>query len=211
MLSNAGGRPRSKEVPRRPPVHRPFAYANHESRVQERRAVLPFPYVCVNCGSALVNIESRRLMLSDYICDPCRKERSHATYLWCRDTILARGMDRYHRIKGSGPVTASVLTRKTKVLRAILAGGLDQITGDEDIKCSNCGCNEILFLEINHRKGGGTKESRLRGRMITLGQAIIKGRPVQDLNILCGPCNRLEYLKRRYPGRHYPHVLWSSD
>lgn len=207
--SKAKGRPRSKETASKSlGRNRPFAWANCQSLVQRRGELLPFPYVCVNCGSALIDIRPYQLRNGRRFCETCRRREVHAVYLRYRPQILARGKARYYEIKQRGPVTASVIARKLKALRAVVAGGLDKITGQEDLRCAGCGCDDILFLEINHRNGGGTEEARVRGRMTTLAQSIIKGRQVHDLNILCGPCNRLEYLKRRYPGRSYPHVIW---
>lgn len=206
-LLHPKGRLRSKELPSEVSIHWPFSGANHRSLVQSRGEILPFPYVCLNCGAAIIEIKPYQFTNHRFFCLPCHKE-IHSTYLKYRNIILAREKENYHATKKLGPVVASVLTRKVRVLRAVVAGGLDKITGQEDVRCSNCGCDDILFLEVNHRNGGGSQEARARGRMITLGQSIAKGRRVHDLSILCGPCNRLEYLKRRYPGRDYPQVVW---
>jgi len=202
------GRPRSKELPSEVSVHWPFSGANHRSLVQRRGETLPFPYACLNCGAAIIEIKPYQFKNRRFFCPSCHREQIHSAYLKYRDIILARQKENYDATKKLGPVAASVLTRKMRVLRAVVAGGLDKITGQEDIRCSNCGCDDILFLEVNHRNGGGSQEARARGRMTTLGQSIAKGRSVHDLSILCGPCNRLEYLKRRYPGRTYPQVSW---
>lgn len=210
-LSKPRGKPRSNEVARELPGRRSFAWANHQSLLLRRAEILPFPYVCTNCGAVLVDIKPYQLRNHEHLCDTCHKEASHADYLRYRTKILARSRERYYEIRKDSPVAASVLARKARVLRAIVAGGLDRVTGEEDLRCAGCGCDDILFLEVNHRNGGGSEEARIRGRMITLSQAIIKGRPVSDLNILCGPCNRLEYLRRRYPGRGYPKVVWKLE
>jgi hypothetical protein len=62
--------------------------------------------------------------------------------------------------------------------------------------CVNCQCDEISFLEFNHKNGGGSKEWRETGRNIM--DRILKGdRHIDDLNILCRVCNALEHLKTK--------------
>lgn len=194
------------------PFHRlPYAGANHQYLVQLRAEILPFPYICRNCGATLTDIKPYKFRDQRYLCDACHQKLNHASYLRYRPKTLARDKERYYGAKEGSPVAPSALIRKLKVLRAIVAGGLSDVTGREIVRCDNCGCDDIFFLEINHRNGGGTDERRTLGRNITLCQAVLKGRQVQDLNILCGPCNRLEYLKRRYPARHYPEVVWKPQ
>jgi hypothetical protein len=66
------------------------------------------------------------------------------------------------------------------------------------LRCAWCGCDDIRALEVNHKNGGGTKEYREIGP--TLYRRIINGtRGVADLEILCSPDNRLEWLLRRFP------------
>jgi len=65
-------------------------------------------------------------------------------------------------------------------------------------KCERCGCDEIQFLEINHKNGGGCKEySQLGNKLIA---QILRGeRTIEDLEVLCRICNSLDYLERKDP------------
>jgi len=83
---------------------------------------------------------------------------------------------------------------------------------DPDVKCANCGCDDIRFLEINHIKGGGMKEHRERGdgnRNMTL--VIRSGkRGIEDLNLLCKACNSLDHLERVH-GKTGLRVVWEKQ
>src|SRR3990167_5751796 len=70
------------------------------------------------------------------------------------------------------------------------------IVGKGEMLCSNCKCDDMLLLEINHENGGGAKEQRLGLRGWRFYNAIIKGkRTTNDLNILCKVCNAEHYSK----------------
>jgi hypothetical protein len=61
--------------------------------------------------------------------------------------------------------------------------------------CINCGCNNVDFLEINHKNGGGKKEQKNGIHFI---QDIYLGkRKTDDLNVLCRVCNARDYLIRK--------------
>ena len=63
--------------------------------------------------------------------------------------------------------------------------------------CVYCGCDDIRFLEINHKEGGGAKEVLVSGSNFYW--AIIKGRrPVDDLEITCGLDNKLHFYRLKY-------------
>lgn len=66
-----------------------------------------------------------------------------------------------------------------------------------DPKCVYCGCDDVRFLEVNHKEGGGAKEAIMSGNNFYW--AIIKGRRnTDDLEIACRPDNALHYLKLKY-------------
>ena len=72
-----------------------------------------------------------------------------------------------------------------------------RMVGRGIIRCSECGCDDIRILEINHKNGGGTKEVKGCGNQFYLD--IVKGRRViDDLNLLCKVCNQVYYLKLKY-------------
>ena len=66
--------------------------------------------------------------------------------------------------------------------------------------CSNCGCNDIRALELNHKYGGGTaerKKFKLQGYLFH--RAIISGaRKVDDLEVLCKVCNAVHCLEQKF-------------
>jgi len=83
---------------------------------------------------------------------------------------------------------------------------------DPAMKCAMCGCDDTRFLEVNHIKGGGSKE--IRGyqkeghNMILL---IHKGkRGLEYLNLLCRACNSLDHLERVY-GHTGLRVVWDKQ
>lgn len=78
---------------------------------------------------------------------------------------------------------------------------LQIVSGSVKPKCSNCGCALIELLEINHMYGGGNKERRQRNYKCKPFYAdIVNGkRRTDDLDVLCGVCNRAHYIERISP------------
>lgn len=83
------------------------------------------------------------------------------------------------------------LKERLKILR---------IVGKGILRCSECGCDDIDLLEINHKDGGGTKELCGKGnRPYQFYRSIIKEvRRTDDLNLLCIVCNTAHYVKLKY-------------
>jgi len=74
---------------------------------------------------------------------------------------------------------------------------LQKISGLEKPICSNCGCDDLRFLEVNHINGGGRLEDKKFKNLLY--NRIINGkRKVDDLNVLCKMCNSLHYLQIKY-------------
>lgn len=87
---------------------------------------------------------------------------------------------------------------------------LRMIAGTDKLQCIRCGCDDVRLLEINHKNGGGVKDQENRGGSNGISQAIVSGRRgVEDLEILCRPCNAIDYLERRY-GPLPMWVVWST-
>ena len=67
--------------------------------------------------------------------------------------------------------------------------------------CNRCGCNELDYLEFNHKNGGGAKEFRERARQLRYSgmtdQLLTGKRKFDDLEVLCRVCNALEFLERK--------------
>src|SRR5689334_5265380 len=70
---------------------------------------------------------------------------------------------------------------------------------DPRLKCVRCGCDDLRFIEKNHKNGGGNKESKSRGRFTLCNYEIINGiRKTDDLELLCKPCNHIHYLEKKF-------------
>jgi len=81
---------------------------------------------------------------------------------------------------------------------------------DPAMKCANCGCDEPRFLEVNHINGGGRKKQKTRGTGVTQNSILLiqtGKRGIEDLNLLCKPCNALDHLERVF-GKTPFRVVW---
>ena len=67
--------------------------------------------------------------------------------------------------------------------------------------CNRCGCDELDYLEFNHKNGGGAKEfrenSKIKGYLGMTDQLLTGKRIGNDIEILCRVCNALEFLERK--------------
>lgn len=87
---------------------------------------------------------------------------------------------------------------------------------DPDMKCAKCGCEDTRFLEVNHIKGGGNKERKKLSEddnyesqnMILLIHKNKRG--IEDLNLLCKPCNGIDHLEREF-GKTGLRVVWEKE
>jgi hypothetical protein len=79
--------------------------------------------------------------------------------------------------------------------------------------CRRCGCTDIRILEVNHRQGGGRKEIVLNGGGNRMHLNILTGRrSVGDLEVLCRPCNAVDYIERKFPELVSKlHVVWVGE
>jgi len=84
------------------------------------------------------------------------------------------------------------------------------------LKCARCGCDDTRFLEVNHIKGGGNKErlSYKNGKHDVSHNMILlihnDKRGLEDLNLLCRPCNSLDHLERVY-GHTGFRIVWDKQ
>jgi hypothetical protein len=65
--------------------------------------------------------------------------------------------------------------------------------------CQRCGCDEIEFLEFNHKNGDGCKEYRATNCKPMMDRILTKKRHTSDLECLCRVCNSIDYLERKNP------------
>lgn len=71
-----------------------------------------------------------------------------------------------------------------------------KIVSDGNLTCSNCGCDDIRILEINHING--RKEIDNFNRYDFYRKIICGERKTDDLNILCRVCNATHFVKLKY-------------
>jgi hypothetical protein len=82
--------------------------------------------------------------------------------------------------------------------------------GKGAVKCVNCGCDKTEFLEINHKYGGGAKEYKHGNNNKSFYSKILSGeRSIDDLELLCKPCNGLHYLELKYGKQPYT-IIWEG-
>jgi len=87
---------------------------------------------------------------------------------------------------------------------------------DPALKCAVCGCDDTRFLEVNHIRGGGTKEliayrNEKHNESHNMILLIHYGkRGLDDLNLLCRACNSLDHLERVY-GHTGLKVVWDKQ
>ena len=89
-----------------------------------------------------------------------------------------------------------VLERNRNYMQVLRFRAL-MMVGKGILRCSNCGCNDLRFVEVNHKDGGGSKE--LKHRSYRFYRDIIDGtRKIDNLNLLCKVCNHAYYVKLKY-------------
>lgn len=143
------------------------------------------------------------------------KEKSHEWYLKNKAKVLEQSRNWKENNKGKRAKymkiwadrnrekvretsRKSYLKRKKKLLIMISNGNL---------KCVNCGCNDIRLLEINHKNGGGSVERKRTG-CLNLYEQIRRGeRGIKDLELLCRVCNAQHYLESKF-GRLPFKIKW---
>lgn len=88
---------------------------------------------------------------------------------------------------------------------------MQKIAGETEIRCSVCGCSFYPLLEINHKNGGGTYETSIRGIQGFYADIVNNKRTVEDLEVTCKLCNIHHFIKLKYPneGNKFK-VVWDA-
>jgi hypothetical protein len=74
-----------------------------------------------------------------------------------------------------------------------------RICGSISPSCVRCGCDDPRLLEINHKEGGGTRETQKGKYSQRFYFDIARGkRSTDDLELLCKPCNAIHALEMRF-------------
>lgn len=84
------------------------------------------------------------------------------------------------------------------------------LVGRGVVACVRCGCDRSELIEINHKEGGGGKELRGVGHKFYRDIAKLR-RPVDDLELLCRPCNAIHYLELKHGPLPFRVVWGESD
>ena len=71
------------------------------------------------------------------------------------------------------------------------------LVGRGAIACVRCKCDQPALIEINHKNGGGAKELKGKGHKFYRDIALMK-RAVEDLELLCKPCNAVHALELKH-------------
>ena len=71
------------------------------------------------------------------------------------------------------------------------------LVGHGVLECKRCGCDQEPLLEINHINGGGGKEHKATGNRFYREIARLR-RGVDDLELLCKPCNAVHALELKH-------------
>jgi len=75
--------------------------------------------------------------------------------------------------------------------------------------CSNCGCDDMTFLEFNHIHGGGCKD--IKGNSPSLADRVLNGSlDSKKINVLCRVCNALDHLLRKSESAKSFKVIWED-
>ncbi len=104
----------------------------------------------------------------------------------CKKCMNERTRKYYHSNK------ERELIKRKKTAKNRRLKGLTLI--DPSLKCVRCGCNDVRFLEINHKNGDGAGEHQDHiDREVASGR-----RKTDDLELLCRPCNHIHYLETKF-------------
>lgn len=76
------------------------------------------------------------------------------------------------------------------------------------VECIRCHCDRPELLEINHKNGGGQRDLRGRSQQFYRDIALLK-RPIDDLELLCKPCNAVHALELQHGALPFK-VQWES-
>lgn len=80
--------------------------------------------------------------------------------------------------------------------------------GRGNLACVRCGCDRVELLEINHKNGGGGKELKGKGHKMYREIARLV-RPIDDLELLCKPCNAVHALELKFGSLPF-RVVWGQ-
>lgn len=171
--------------------------AYYRSHGRGARQKLPDDRICPGCGTAFKASAGKHY---GRFCTTQCYQRAYQKKIYTPHSEKRQGRREYlkkWRKKNTG-------YEKARRLRAM------EVVGNGVLKCSNCGCDKINILEIDHINGNGTKEHRQQ-TVHAFYTAIANGtRTTDDLRILCKVCNQLAYVQN-YFGIKGHQVLWQKS
>ena len=144
---------------------------------------------CKECGAFWVHVTRSTRALCPYcgagkdarirpfIANSASKKRKQSFIEWCSDS---------EKRKKSAAKSRRLLRKRV----------FFRISGEISHSCTRCGCRDSRFLEVNHKNGGGAKETKNGKWSMQFYHSIASGkRRVDDLEILCRPCNAIHFLE----------------
>ncbi len=133
------------------------------------------------------------------------RERNEIFYQEHKKLILNRNKKWYVEHKDEANKKMRDTRRKMRI--AIL-----NVISNNNPHCVRCGCDDIRLLEINHKNGGGRKDTHNGKCSIAFYRDIYKGkREIDDLELLCKVCNSWHYLELKYGKLPYEVLYGNKD
>jgi hypothetical protein len=116
----------------------------------------------------------------------------------CRTLAERKRLDQPRFAPLKAKLAARTRARRRLRMLTLIAGGPP--------RCARCGCDDLRFLEANHKNGGGGDERYIKApggarlpRGYDMQNAILNGtRRVDDLEVLCRPCNAIHWLELKH-------------
>ncbi|MCP9492906.1 MAG: hypothetical protein MSG64_00465 [Pyrinomonadaceae bacterium MAG19_C2-C3] len=111
----------------------------------------------------------------------------------CREYMREYMIAYRQKLKESGKVDEETERRKWREQHRRLREKAIEILGGK--QCAKCGCDEYSLLEINHIKGGGQAEQKLKSPRQLCRDIIKANVDRSEYNVLCRVCNALHYVE----------------
>lgn len=163
-----------------------------KTRVSRTKCKLKQRIVCKKCFIAFEN-KSKKILTQ---CPNCKRNidariRTEESKVYNRKN--KHRIEAYKKYNKENSKTRGQKSRE-RLRRTIL-----NIVSNNNPVCVRCGCDDIRFLEINHKNGGGNKEMANGKKSNNFYWDIYMGRRnTDDLELLCKPCNSIHALELKY-------------
>lgn len=154
---------------------------------------------CSNCVYIFKNELKNSVLVK---CPKCNNMIDSRIREWKKDPKKLNKLKKYYE------ENYELVKQKSKENRWKFRLSVLKIVGNDILKCVNCGCNNPKLLEINHKNGGGIKESRNANRFYYSIKKL--ERNIDDLELTCRICNTLHYVESLYGKLPY-NIKWNES